>query len=93
MAAEWFLKVGDQVHGPMSAAELRQKAAAGLIGPETPIRKGADGQWVRAEKVQGLFQGAIHQPRPGGLDETGLPPRLRRCPQVFRQFRRTVQDG
>jgi len=55
-AANWFLKVGNQVHGPMSAAELRQKAAAGLIGPETPIRKGADGQWVRAEKVQGLFQ-------------------------------------
>ena len=56
MAAEWFLKVGNQVHGPMSAAELRQKAAAGLIGSETPIRKGADGRWVPAAKVQGLFQ-------------------------------------
>ena len=55
-AANWFLKVGNQIHGPMSVAEVRQKAAAGLIGPATLIRKGTDGQWVRAETVQGLFQ-------------------------------------
>ncbi len=76
MAAEWFLKVSNQVHGPMSAGELRQKAAAGLIGPETPIRKGADGQWVRAEKVQGLF------PRGDSLPLAAPPPATPKAPPV-----------
>jgi len=55
-AANWFLKAGNQVNGPMSIAELQQKSAAGLIAPETLIRRGANGQWVLAEKIQGLFQ-------------------------------------
>jgi hypothetical protein len=54
--ANWFLKIGNKVHGPMSPNELRQNARTGLIGPETQICKGTDGQWVRAENVQGLFQ-------------------------------------
>ena len=62
-AAEWFLRVGIHVHGPMSAAELRQKAAAGLIGPGARIRKGVDGQWVPAEKVQGLFPSSRRPPK------------------------------
>ncbi len=78
MAAEWFLKVGNQVHGPMSAAELRQKAAAGLIGPEAPICKGADGQWVRAEKVRGLFPKGdsppLAAPPPATVRVPPLPP-------------------
>ena len=32
-AANWFLKVGNQVHGPMLTIELRHKAAAGEIAP------------------------------------------------------------
>ena len=83
MAIEWFLKVGNNIHGPMSAAELRQKAAAGLIGPETPIRKGADGRWVRAEKVQGLFSRDDSLPLPASPPPRTLPvPPPQRLPPV-----------
>ena len=54
-AAFWFFRIGNQVHGPMSATELLEKAAAGVITAQTPIRKCADGQWVPAEKVRGAF--------------------------------------
>ena len=54
--ADWFFKVGDEVHGPVSPGELRQKAASGEVRPDTPVRKGADGPLVHAEKVQRLFQ-------------------------------------
>ena len=87
MAAEWFLKVGNQVHGPMSAAELRQKAAAGLIGPETPIRKGPDGQWVRAEKVRGLFSRGDSLPLPPPPNAPPVPMDQKttcpKCKQLF----------
>ena len=57
----------------MSASELRQKATAGLIGPETPIRKGAEGQWVRAEKEQGPFQGGDSPRTTAGGQRTTFP--------------------
>lgn len=53
-APDWFFKVGDQVCGPVSPIELRQQAVAGEIGPDTPIREGADGRWLRAGMIQGL---------------------------------------
>lgn len=56
MAAEWFYLVVDQQFGPVSAVEIRALAAAGTITPDMLIRKGADGRWVCAAKVQGLFQ-------------------------------------
>jgi hypothetical protein len=55
-SSDWFYNVGDHVHGPMSPAELKWKATSGEILPDTPVRKGADGVWVRAVIVQGLFQ-------------------------------------
>jgi len=56
MAAEWFIYVNGQQHGPYTAQQLMQGAARGKISPATKIRKGSNGQWVDAGQVAGLFQ-------------------------------------
>jgi len=56
MAAEWFYQVMGQQLGPVSAVELRALANAGTVQPDTLVRKGTDGCWVWAEKVQGVFR-------------------------------------
>ena len=55
MASEWFYKVlGDEV-GPVSAAELRNLAQHGTIDCNTLVKRSSDGEWVLAERLQGLF--------------------------------------
>ena len=57
MAAVWYWKTeGKEVRGPITASELKQLARLGTLLERSPVRKGADGQWVTASKVQGLFQ-------------------------------------
>lgn len=68
MAIQWFYRIGNEVFGPVSPNEIREKAAIGEILPNTPIRKGPDGRWVRAEKVRGLFQ------RNDSLSAPAVPP-------------------
>lgn len=51
----WYYKVGDTEVGPVTAAQLRQKALRSEIRPETHVRQGTEGGWVRADAVQGLF--------------------------------------
>ena len=36
----WYYQVGDQVHGPMSFLDVREKAASGEIEPSTLTRAG-----------------------------------------------------
>ena len=55
MAAEWFCQAAGHRYGPITSGELRRLADTGIVTPDTLVRKGADGRWVRAEKVQGLF--------------------------------------
>jgi hypothetical protein len=58
MAREWFFQDADQVLGPLMPADLRRLTQQGRITTDTPIRKGAEGKWVRAAKVPGLFDAA-----------------------------------
>jgi GYF domain 2 len=51
----WYYQVGDQVHGPMSFLDVREKAAAGEIEPGTLIRSGNE-EWRRADHVYFLSE-------------------------------------
>ena len=52
----WFCTSADgQEHGPFSGAQLKQLAAQGKITGVTMVRRGAQGQWVPASRIQGLF--------------------------------------
>lgn len=55
MATQWFCKIMGDERGPMTAVELHQLARAGGLAIDDLVRKHADGTWVRAENVIGLF--------------------------------------
>lgn len=59
MANEWFVDTGNQVHGPLSAQQLKQLANGGQITPAARVRLGINGNWVLASAVRGLFPPAI----------------------------------
>ena len=55
MSNDWFVRVNNEEHGPLSSNRLKQLVQQGKIGPETFIKKGASGTWLRANHVNGLF--------------------------------------
>ena len=55
MAQVWHYQHGDEQHGPVSAAELKELAAAGKILPDNLIWKEGMETWVAARSVKGLF--------------------------------------
>ena len=56
MAADWFVIVNDEVRGPYTADQMRSAAKSGLVQASTSVRKGSDGDWFRADQIQGLLQ-------------------------------------
>ena len=55
MAAEWYYKVMGEPIGPLTSAELHRHAQEGSVLPDTFVRRGAEGWWIAADKVKGLF--------------------------------------
>ena len=61
MAAEWFYQVRGRQLGPVVPAELRRLADTGIVTPDALVCRAtatgtADGHWILAERVQGLFR-------------------------------------
>lgn len=56
MSVKWYYSNGDNVLGPLTASEMRQAAADGLIHAKTVVRRGDAGPWVPASKVKGLLE-------------------------------------
>lgn len=59
MAAEWYYFRDGRESGPVSASKLVELARAGKVTPNTPIRRGANGEWRPATSIQGLFGAAV----------------------------------
>ncbi len=55
MATQWFCKIMGDEQGPLTAGELQAIAHSGRLSIDDLVRKHADGTWVRAENVVGLF--------------------------------------
>jgi len=55
MAAEWFCDISGKQIGPLSAQQLKAMAEEGRLAPEHKVRQGANGPWVPAARVKGLF--------------------------------------
>lgn len=53
--ADWFIAFNGESLGPISAAELKQRALAGEISPETQICKAGTNKWAPASALKGLF--------------------------------------
>lgn len=55
MGQAWYLKHNGKTAGPVTSSQLKQLAAQDKITPQTRLRTGDDGDWIRASKVKGLF--------------------------------------
>lgn len=55
MPEAWYVKFGDEIHGPISSSQLKQLARKGAIKPGLPVRRGQS-KWIPAAKVRGLFE-------------------------------------
>lgn len=93
MSVESFYLRGSQIHGPLTAAQLREHALAGKLAPTDHVRRGGDGNWVSTTKVKGLFDPPPAPPQPpfapvpepvreapADIAEPDSNPRLISCP-------------
>jgi hypothetical protein len=55
MTTQWYYQLMGETVGPLSANELKEKACAGQVREDSLVRKGAEGEWVAAWHVKGLF--------------------------------------
>jgi hypothetical protein len=73
MASDWYIQHGGKQYGPMSAANLKKLAAERKITPATQVRAGAEGAWVQAAQVKGLFTASTETaPKPAPTN-SGAP--------------------
>jgi uncharacterized protein DUF4339 len=55
MASDWYCNMSGDVSGPLTDMQLRELAAGGYLSPDDFVRKTAEGAWVSAGRVNGLF--------------------------------------
>jgi hypothetical protein len=55
MAKRFYYQVMGETFGPMSGVELRDKAMAGDVSPDTLVKVNDDGNWVLAARLKNLF--------------------------------------
>jgi len=75
MASQWYYQIMGEEFGPVSPSELRQLAQTSTISADTLVRKGTDGDWVRAERVKGLWGPAKRSASSLGPKEPSFPPK------------------
>lgn len=56
--AQWYVKSGETTYGPFVDTKLKSLADQKKISPSTVVRRGADGNWIPAGRIKGLFQAA-----------------------------------
>ncbi len=64
MPAQWFVRGGGKVYGPIDAAKLKQLATQGKIDDKTEVAQAHNGPWMPAGRVRGLFGPAVDQQAP-----------------------------
>ncbi len=76
MAVQWYCNISGKTFGPMSAHQLKALAKKGKLTQQHKVRQGAEGSWVPAERVKGLFAQEIPQakavPVPPEPDRIGI---------------------
>ena len=59
----WFYKHGSQISGPISLDELKTLQSQGALGPDTPVRRSGQWQWVALQTL-GELAPRPSSPRP-----------------------------
>ncbi len=53
--SEWYIQIMHEQFGPVPIAELKRLVGVGQVTPDTLVRQGANGAWISADIVAGLF--------------------------------------
>jgi hypothetical protein len=63
---EWYCQIAGREIGPLASQQLRTMAAKAQILPADRVRRGANGPWIPAQNVKGLFPQAadVGNPQP-----------------------------
>jgi hypothetical protein len=69
---EFFYKTQGNISGPVSSSDLRLLALNGVVTPDTPLRAGTAGVWVRAGLYRWLFR-AVKGFAPSETPESNKP--------------------
>ena len=69
MADDWYCRLKGKESGPWSSAQLKALAAQERLKPEDSIRLGANGAWLPAGRIKGLFP----SPEPASPQGGGPP--------------------
>lgn len=56
MASQWYCRLMGTEMGPYTSQQLLEMANSHKITPDDAVKKGADGNWVDAHRVKGLFE-------------------------------------
>ena len=79
MGGDWFCEIAGREVGPLTSQQLKTMAVKGQILPSDCVRHGAEGNWVPAGQVKGLFgpAGPVLSARPIVLPKPPpIPPPL-----------------
>lgn len=52
---QFFYQIDSTIIGPVTGIELRDAALTGIVIPTTSVASNPDGEWVAANRIQGLF--------------------------------------
>ncbi len=72
--ASWYYQVMGREVGPIATADLKQKAAAGIIQADTLIRRADSDKWYPAAQANGLFDNGSPQTPPDASTTTPSAP-------------------
>ena len=53
--APWYVREGSKEHGPFQSRQIKRLAAEGKLKPDSYVRRGDKGPFMKASKVKGLF--------------------------------------
>jgi len=88
MSNDWYIKINNAEHGPLSSDKLKQLAQQGKVTPETFVKKGASSTWSQASHVTGLFPIAAS----AGTPTTAVPlPKLGSPPTISTAWARSAE--
>src|SRR5947207_2797166 len=71
--AEWHYSRGNEQHGPVSSAQLKEMATAGQLQPTDLIWKDGMPGWLAAGKIKGLFDASAATAAPTSATQPAAP--------------------
>lgn len=72
MSIEWYCRLMGSEMGPYTSTQLIEMARSHQLTPQDFVKKGADGDWVGAHRVKGLFD----ENTTSTIIRASLPPEL-----------------